>query len=156
MRIGAEAAQAYRRCFELDPADYAAWGNCGQALRETRDWKAAEDFYTYAIGANPDFAPEAYFQRGKLRGRRSDIPGAIDDIKASIALGRNDAEAHYFLAGALLMTGDTSAAIEQYKKTLGLDPAYRDAQARLSALESANPATQTSSTALPNPPHAPQ
>jgi hypothetical protein len=129
-----EAALAYRRSIQAQPNNYLAWDRLGLALLETKDWHAAQEYYTYAIDAYPPFAAEAYMQRGKLRVRRNDLPGAIADFHWSIALRPDNPDAHYFLAVALSLNHDWPGAESEYERTLSISPNFKDTRARLAGL----------------------
>jgi curved DNA-binding protein CbpA len=85
-----------------------------------------------AVKLNPDEG-EFYAWRGyarfftnsdKTKAKRE----AQDDLKKALSMNSNCAPAHYFLGHIAKLTGDNSAALTHFKKTVELAPNHVDAQ----------------------------
>jgi tetratricopeptide (TPR) repeat protein len=92
-----EAAMAYRRALELDPAHVEANLNLGRLAHEQGDVTAAEMCYRRALAADPQCAV-AHYNLGVALQDRHDLDGAIDAYRIVIRIDPNYAEAHYNLA----------------------------------------------------------
>ena len=70
--------------------------------------------------------------------RNEDIERALETFKINKALYPNSANVYDSYAEALYKSGDTVAAIENYKKVLAMDSGNRNAQRRLKRLQKQN------------------
>ncbi|TAD89215.1 MAG: hypothetical protein EAZ99_10665 [Alphaproteobacteria bacterium] len=102
----------------------------GAAAEQDRNLALAEQSYTAAIDAAPDFA-EAWNRRATVRFLKDDLDGALDDVERTLAL-----EPRHF--GALAGLGQIrerqnrpDLAVAAYRQALDLHPQQSGLQERL-------------------------
>jgi len=81
----------------------------------------AEKMIKLAAKLRPD-AAEVQLQTGMLLCRRAKYRDAIDPLKRGIALGADNATAHYFMGEALNQTDDLKGALAAYQRAAELEP----------------------------------
>jgi tetratricopeptide (TPR) repeat protein len=131
---GARAAQARA---EADPARAAeAWLQAARAaLSRPNGRDAALGSLDRALAARPDLAP-ALELRARLRAE-ADLPGAIDDLEACIALGGEGAALvplHLGAAALLHAGGSRALAASHLQTALALQPENAEALDRLARI----------------------
>ncbi len=160
----ARAADLYRSALKREPKHLGAMYRLGvvHAKLQQHDeaialWKryvkatgeSAEAYsnlaYAYELAGLPDDAEAAYgagidrdaknvpcrVNYGLMLARRGDVTGAVVQLRAVL----DEADVHYNLASVHELQGRTDQARLEYRKALELDPQFRDAQARLDAIE---------------------
>jgi len=115
-----EAARAYHRALELDPALAEAHVNLGRLLHEGGTVREAEDHYRAAIQADPGSA-RAHYNLGVALEDQGRTAEAVDAYRA--ALGHDDglAVAHFNLSRLCEAAGQTAEALahlSSYKRLL--------------------------------------
>jgi tetratricopeptide (TPR) repeat protein len=81
----------------------------------------AEKMIKLAAKLRPD-AAEVQLQAGMLLCRRAKYRDAIEPLKRGIALGADNAAAHYFMGEALNQTDDLKGALAAYQRAAELEP----------------------------------
>ena len=79
-------------------------------------------------------SPDGLFVMGKLKLALADPEGAIEALRAAIDSRPNWAQAHFVLASALTLTGDTNGARAAVARAVEFDPGMLDARRLLSQL----------------------
>jgi tetratricopeptide (TPR) repeat protein len=109
-----EAKDAYERALEADPAHADAHVNLGRILHEEGAPAAAELHYRAALEADPEHDTAA-FNHGVALEDLGRIDDAVAAYKRAIALNRDNADAHYNLAGIYERRGEKAAALRHLK-----------------------------------------
>ena len=79
-------------------------------------------------------SPRLFDQRAKLRLKRKDFLGAVEDWKEAIGLAPNKASFYAQIAEAYIKLGDLSRALEYYKKAVKLNPGNKGYAKRYNTL----------------------
>ena len=90
--------------------------------------------FTKALELGPN-KQSSYLARGMAEFRLNSFAAAESDFIAGANIAP-DAPACFWVGRAREAQGNTSGAIEAYRKTLALDPNHKDAKQRLDALVS--------------------
>jgi tetratricopeptide (TPR) repeat protein len=128
------AQQQFQIVHEMDASVSGVVFALGESYERSGDSAAAEDVYTKALLQYPGLASDLLVQRGNLRARRQDWTDAKADYLAAIASTPTDIEPHYFLGILYQQLSDWKNAADQFSQTLAINPAYKDAAARLQAV----------------------
>ncbi len=127
----AEAMESYTRALSCDPNNPHYVYNMGMACMYGRDFKRAIESFNEAIRMRGDFAP--YFcSRGLAQENLKNIKPAIQDYATALKLDKNNAYAHFLLAGVYSDPDDPTftnkfEAVEHAEKAVKLTQ-YRNAQ----------------------------
>ena len=125
-----EAADAYRRCVNLNPHHARAHNNLGMVLRKKRDLRAAAAAFRAAVAADPRHH-KAWNNLGiTLRGL-GELAPAKAALQRAIALRPDYAVAHYNLGNLLLAEKEGAAAIAEFRLAVAADPDYVPPRANL-------------------------
>jgi tetratricopeptide (TPR) repeat protein len=117
-----EAATAYRKAIDLDPAFAPALVNLGTLHYHARRWTDAEECYRQALAVRPDYAL-AHFNLGNLMEESGYWPKAREHYIEAIRLQPDYADAHYNLALLFQNHGEQLKAVRHWQAYLKLDPA---------------------------------
>ena len=129
-----EAITTLRSLVEADPKDYFAWSDLGMVYFIQKDFEAAENSYTSALGVKADHVA-ALVNLGRVRMARKNNEGAIEPLEAALKADPTSAAANYFLGEAYLALKKGSKAVAYLNEALKLDPlGMADAHLRLGAL----------------------
>ncbi len=128
----ADAAPRFVNSYKLKPGWRAA-AYAGFAYQQSGDLEQAEQWFQAALRFNPSLA-SAWFGLGQIRLAQHLPDEAIVDFKKALEIEPTADSFHYELGTALEQTGQTSAAIEEYKTELQLHPYQTDARKALDAL----------------------
>jgi tetratricopeptide (TPR) repeat protein len=129
-----EAATTLRSLVEADPKDYIAWSDLGMVYFIQKDFEAAENSYTSAVGVKADHVA-ALVNLGRVRLARKNNEGAVESLEAALKADPKNAAANYFLGEAYLALKKGSKAVAYLNEALKLDPlGMADAHLRLGAL----------------------
>src|SRR5579883_1955017 len=71
---------------------------------------------------NAAIAEESFLTQGERYYATGDIERARTSLKQEVLVHPTNAVAHYYLANALLKSGQTSEAIKEYQTCISLDP----------------------------------
>jgi tetratricopeptide (TPR) repeat protein len=93
-----EAADAYSRAVNLEPKNTDYMHNLGKAYLVARAYKRAGEVFDEAIRLRPDYSPY-YCSRGLAFQSLKNVKDAVQCYMVAIKLDKNDAYAHYLLAG---------------------------------------------------------
>lgn len=130
----AQAVTTLRSVVDSDPKDYEAWSDLGMVYFIQKDFEAAENSYTSAIGVKADHIP-ALVNLGRVRLARKNNEGAVEPLEAALKADPKSATANYFLGEAYLALKKGSKAVGYLNEALKLDPmGMADAHLRLGAL----------------------
>jgi tetratricopeptide (TPR) repeat protein len=129
-----QAVTTLRSLVEADPKDYFAWSDLGMVYFIQKDFEAAENSFTSAIGAKADHV-DALVNLGRVRIARKNNEGAIEPLEAALKADPKSAPVNYFLGEAYLALKKGSKAVGYLNEALKLDPiGMADAHLRLGAL----------------------
>ncbi len=121
--------------FGQDKSDIAsAYHNLGIAMLEDNQIPDAIKMFTKALELGPN-KQSSYLARGMAEFRLNNFAAAESDFIAGANIAP-DAPACFWVGRAREAQGNTSGAIEAYRKTLALDPNHKDSKQRLGALVS--------------------
>lgn len=115
---------------QVNPGNYMAHDNLGNALVENGDTAHALDYYTKALSLNPNYA-EAEDDFGMVLVQRGKPGDAIPHYLRALNIRPHYAEACIDLGEALVEKGAYDDAITAYKKALEIRPGYADAHYNL-------------------------
>jgi Flp pilus assembly protein TadD len=122
-----EAAQAYRRATQLDPAFFEADYNLGLVATEARNWPAALSAYEQALAIKPD-SPNARYNFALVLRQANYLADAANELQRLLAGHPNETRAHLALANLYAQQLHQPAkARPHYEKVLDLDPALPQA-----------------------------
>jgi tetratricopeptide (TPR) repeat protein len=124
-----EAAAAYRRATQADPAYFDAYYNLGVVSVQTGNLPQALAAYDTALTIQPD-SRDARFNFA-LALRQANYPvDAANELEKVVAKSPNDVNAHYVLASTYaVQLRQTAKAREHYQKVLELNPNFPQAAA---------------------------
>ncbi len=97
----------------------------GNQKFQQNDFKGAEELYTNAIKAKPDYA-EAYKQRGRARYNQKETKGALNDFTKAIEFDKNMAEAYYNRGTIYFYMNEVENACKDFRKAKELKYPYVD------------------------------
>ena len=118
-----DAIVALRRAVELRP-DYAeAQYNLGAAYRDVGDADAALAAYRRTVDLAPRFA-DAHVDIASLLRERRELEAAERSLQAALALKPDSPEALLELGNVRKGAGDWRGAIDAFRRTVALDPAF--------------------------------
>jgi len=137
-----QAAMQFQIVLDQEPQDAPAIFALGESLDRLGEPLAAEDLYARELAIHPELAAEFYVERGSLRVRRFDWPGARADFEAAVAAQPQDPEPHYYLAMLDAEQKDWTGERTELERTVKLAPHYRDAAQRLAALAQQTPSSK--------------
>jgi tetratricopeptide (TPR) repeat protein len=118
----AEAAAAYRKAVELDPACSGAWLNLGTVHFNLRQWEQAEECYGKALETRADYGL-AHYNLGNLYDATGRPQKAIEYYKKALEIDPSYADAHYNLALLYQSVDEPLSALRQWRIYLRLEPA---------------------------------
>ena len=134
-----------------------AWA---QALSAGQRWTEAEEQFVAALdteGATSSQRALAHQGLGSARAVRRDFAGAIEELRAALALAPELAEAHAELGGMYAEVGRSAEALDQLREAVRLAPEMGQAQFNLGSLllhlgrpEEAIPSLQQALAAAPS------
>ena len=134
-----EAAMAYRRYLQLRPTDVGALTRFGMALASSDQTVEALAIFRRAVEVDPRNAEAQRNLAAALFDAR-DPEGAALHARQAVALRADDPIAHDLLARALAVQGQFDEAIEEFERSLAIDPNYieaREGLARIARLKGA-------------------
>ena len=128
-----QAAAAFRRAHEVDPADAAAVTNLGNVTLRLGDHRSAERYYRQAIDLDPNQL-QARMNLGSICLQQQRIFDAVKHLQAAVRMYPRFPSAHNMLGMALLRQGRRADAKAEFERAVELDPEYEDARANLKAV----------------------
>jgi len=132
-----EAITAFQDLLKTDNADYPSWTELGTVFLIQGKAAEAENAYTKAIEAKPDYV-RALLNLGRLRILRKNFDGAVESLSRAVTLEPTSADANYYLGEAYLQLKKGSKAVPYLYESLKLDPVGKaEAHLRLAALYNA-------------------
>lgn len=122
----AEAAQAFRRCLQLNPSFANAYTNLGMALEQSGDAEGARANYMKALALSPqDYVAQANL--GRLAYLRGENGAAIAAFRKAIALNPEYADAYSGLGVVYYQQGYRDKAVVHLQRALEKNPGYAEA-----------------------------
>lgn len=118
-----ESIVELEKVIKLNPQNYDAYYNWGDALLGLGRYDEAIDKYRKVIELKPDYA-KAYNSWGVALGELGRYAEAMEMYKTAIKLGLNYAEAYFGWGWTLGELGRYEEAIEKYKTAIDLKPDY--------------------------------
>ena len=130
------ARHEFEKALELDPALAGAHINLSLILAQAGELSAAGDHLDSAIKLQGDVpaAAQTHYLRAKIWGAQNQIDKSIDELKKSIQLRPEYAEAWSDLGGMRRLALDSDGAVEALEKAVALNPHDSTAQYRLGQL----------------------
>ena len=127
-----EAIMYYRKAISIDPEYSEAMNNLGVTYAETGNWDEAVKNFDAAL-ANPMYeTPEmAYANKGYAHYMKGDYNNAETAVKQALIINRQLPLASYVLGLVYTKLDNDDAAIEEFKKAIGLAPEYVEAHMEL-------------------------
>ncbi|WP_263350473.1 tetratricopeptide repeat protein [Acidicapsa acidisoli] len=104
----------------LDPRSAELQDELGSLYAQREDWSDAEQAFSKALSANPDFAM-AYMHRGLAR-KAEQQPGALDELAKAYQLAPENALVAVEYGQELANTGDDAQAIPVLEHAVKSDP----------------------------------
>lgn len=130
----AEAATLFTQIIDVDPRDYEALIELGNAYFNLGKLKDAEKVYLRAIDEKPSLILP-FLSLGKIRMADKNYQGSVDALNEALKLQPTSAEANYLLGEAYLQMKKGSKAVGYLYEALRLEPIkMADAHLRLAAL----------------------
>jgi Tfp pilus assembly protein PilF len=123
-----EAISYYKKAISIDPDYSEAMNNLGVTYAETGNWDEAVTYFDSAL-ANPMYeTPEsAYANKGYVLYMKGDYINAERAVKEALIINRLFPMASYVLGLVYTKLDNDDAAIEEFKKAIGLAPDYVEA-----------------------------
>jgi type IV pilus biogenesis/stability protein PilW len=123
-----EAISYYKKAISIDPDYSEAMNNLGVTYAETGNWDEAVTYFDSAL-ANPMYeTPEsAYANKGYVLYMKGDYINAERAVKEALIINRLFPMASYVLGLVYTKLDNDAAAIEEFKKAIGLAPDYVEA-----------------------------
>jgi protein O-mannosyl-transferase len=129
----ADAAPRFVSSYQLKPGWRAA-AYAGFAYQQSGDLVQAEQWFQAALRFNPSLG-SAWLGLGQIRLAQHLPQEAIRNLKKALEAEPTADGFHYELGAALEQTGQTSAAIEEYRTELQLHPYQTEARKALDRLQ---------------------
>jgi tetratricopeptide (TPR) repeat protein len=122
----AQAAEAFRKGLELDPADVSLRHRLGTALAQMGDARAAGAEFEEVVRRDPTFA-RAHFSLGVLLNDSKEYDEAIRRFSAALQHEPGYVQARVQLAGVLARAGRPGEAVSEFGRALEADPSQSEA-----------------------------
>lgn len=127
-----EAAQAYRRCTDLDPSNAGTHNNLGTLHRRRGELEPAEAACRQAIAIDPGFG-DAWYNLSQVLIRRGRVHEGLVANSRAIALWPRQVQARDQVIRALVLLGELDQAALLYREWLAEDPDNPVVQHQLAA-----------------------
>ena len=123
-----EAISYYKRAISIDPNYAEGVNNLGVTYAEMENWDEAIKYFKAASG-NPVYSSpaQAYSNMGYAYYRKGDFVNAENSLRDALLRNPVLPRAMYILGLVYLETNNEKAAIEEFKKAIGIQPDYSDA-----------------------------
>ncbi|MBI4682007.1 MAG: tetratricopeptide repeat protein [Nitrospirae bacterium] len=123
-----EAISYYKRALSIDPAYSEAINNLGVLYSETGNWDEAIKYFKAALDNAVYLTPAwAYSNLSYAYYKKGDYLNAENAVKDALLRNPVSPKAVYILGLIYLETHNDEAAIEEFKKAIGMLPDYTDA-----------------------------
>jgi Tfp pilus assembly protein PilF len=132
-----QAITLLRQILAKDPKDFEAWTELGTAFLSQKKEDDAEKSYVTALENQPTYTL-ALVNLGRLRLKRKNFEGAIENLREAVRVQPGSATANYYLGEAYLQIKKGSLGEIHLQAALKLDPIGKaEAHLRLAALYNA-------------------
>ena len=118
-----EAAAEWRRVRELIPHHHAAWFQEGRLLKRRGKLDQAEPLLSQAVRLRPDLA-EGWLELGMLHAIQGKTEQALSEYERERRLAPNDSRVYYHIGKALSKLQRRTAAIQNLRQSLQLQPTW--------------------------------
>jgi len=127
-----EAISYYKKAISIDPDYSEAMNNLGVTYAETENWDEALTYFDSAL-SNPMYeTPErAFANKGYVLYMKGDYINAERAVKEALIRNRLFPLASYVLGLIYTKLDNDDAAIEEFKKAIGMAPGYVEAHMEL-------------------------
>ena len=128
------AMQNYEKALQSEPNDYKSHYNLGVVLCAMGDFESAETHYLEALRLKPDYI---LVRKALVTDfiRRGELDNAIEQLRQILEIDSGDAETHYQMGMLLVQKNEVAPAIQEFEKTLQLNPDHSDARQILNSLK---------------------
>jgi tetratricopeptide (TPR) repeat protein len=132
-----QAIEEFKAAAEMDPRQYAIFGNMAEAYKELKKYEEAIQSYTKALTSlaeRPDIQVEASYHMNMalVYALAGNMENATAETKKAAELSPATGSKAYFNLGATLVNaGKTEEAIGAFQKAIEIDPNNADAQYQL-------------------------
>jgi tetratricopeptide (TPR) repeat protein len=118
-----EAAAEWRRVRELIPHHHVAWFQEGRLLKRLGKLEAAEPLLSQAVTLRPDLA-EGWLELGMLHAIQGKAEQALSEYERERLLAPKDSRVYYHIGKALSKLQRRTAAIQNLRQSLQLQPTW--------------------------------
>jgi tetratricopeptide (TPR) repeat protein len=115
-----DAAGAYRRALDADPASGVAWSGLGRVALRRGDLEEAERAFRQSIAADPDFS-RGHAGLGAVLWQRGDLDGAAAAYRRGLALAPDAPAIAHDLARLSMDRGELEEAAAVHRQALEFD-----------------------------------
>jgi type IV pilus assembly protein PilF len=127
-----EAISYYKKAISIDPDYSEAMNNLGVTYAETENWDEALTYFDAALSNHMYDTPESAFaNKGYVLYMKGDYSNAERAVKEALIKNRLFPLASYVLGLIYTKLDDDDAAIEEFKKAIGLAPGYAEVHMEL-------------------------
>jgi len=120
----------FKHALHVNPNNYVAHNNLGNALAEQGKLDRAISHYSKALRIKPDYA-KAHNNLGSALAKQGKLEEAIYYLAQALRVRPDYLEAHYNLGSALARQGKLHEAIGHFSEALRIRPDYADARRNL-------------------------
>ncbi|MGH9703634.1 MAG: tetratricopeptide repeat protein, partial [Candidatus Acidiferrales bacterium] len=118
-----EAILDFQRALQIDPDLLIALGNLGNAYRQAKRWKDAEDIFRRILDLNPE-DPEANYGLGMVFAQRNDTDRAYEYLQKALGARPAYPEALNNLGVLYLRTQRRAEAERSFQESIRAAPAF--------------------------------
>jgi protein O-mannosyl-transferase len=129
-----EAIDLYQAALEQEPLYWSATCNLGYSYYELGQLEQAEGWLNRAIAIFPHNARQ-FLCLGLIHSRSGRLDEAAASIRHAIELQPDGADFHYGLAGVLKKRGELTAALDECKLELAINPKHSGARDQMAEIE---------------------
>jgi len=115
-----QTIENYNKSLEIDPEDFKAWTNKGNAFMELKEHEKAIESYDKALEINPQFTT-AWYNKGIALAELRKYQKAIESYDAGLKIGPNNAKMWNNKGIILTKLGKYQEALECYENALKID-----------------------------------
>jgi tetratricopeptide (TPR) repeat protein len=132
-----QAITTLKELVAADAKDFPAWTDLGMVYFIQKDYEAAENCFTSALGVKPDHF-QALLNLGRVQIARKNYEKAVETLETALKVNPKSAQTNYFLGETYLQLKKGSKAVSYLNDAITLDPVgMADAHLRLATLYNA-------------------
>lgn len=118
-----KTVKTYTKALEINPKDFKAWTNKGNALIAVKEYDKALESYNKALKINPTY-PTAWFHKGSVLTELRKYHDAIEAYDKTIELDQKDVKAWNNKGYVLMIVSNYQESIDCFDKALEIDPKF--------------------------------